>query len=69
MKYIIDRIEGKCAVCEAEDMSMVDIPLDALPPNVKAGTYIEYKDGFYSILDSDSNRTDRIKNLMDNLWN
>ena len=31
MKYIIDRFEGKWAVCEAEDGKMIDIEKSKLP--------------------------------------
>lgn len=63
MKWIIDRIEGNTAVCEAGDI-MLDIPLSALPDNVKENDVI--------CVDVDSDETkarkENINNLMDNLF-
>ena len=40
MKYIIDRVEGKIAVCEAEDRTMTNLPLSRLYPGAKEGDCI-----------------------------
>lgn len=69
MKYIIDRIEGEYAVCEAEDQVMVSIPLAQLQFEVKAGDRISLVDGIYSLVLPDDERKARIKALMDDLWN
>ena len=45
MKYIIDRFEGKWAVCEAEDGKMIDIEKSKLPKNARAGDVIVQENG------------------------
>ncbi len=63
MKWIIDRIEGETAVCEAGDI-MLDIPLSALPDNVKESDVI-----CVAVDCGETNaRKENIKNLMDNLF-
>ncbi len=37
MKVIIDRFEGKYAVCEKKNLEMIDIEIDKLPKEVKEG--------------------------------
>lgn len=41
MLVIIDRFEGKFAVCEIEDGSMVDMPRQILPIESKEGDVLE----------------------------
>lgn len=36
-RYIIDRIEGSLAVCEAEDKTMRNVPLADLPEGASEG--------------------------------
>ena len=63
MKWIIDRIEGDIAVCEADD-AMLNIPLCALPDNVKENDVISVD------IDSDETkaRKENINKLMNNLF-
>ena len=68
MKYIVDRIEGDFAVCEAEDQSMIDIALSELPANLKEGDNLAFTDGLYEIMQPDLDRKERINKLMDDLW-
>jgi hypothetical protein len=37
MLVTVDRFEGKFAVCEKEDRTMINISKDRLPPDVKEG--------------------------------
>jgi hypothetical protein len=68
MKLIVDRIEGSFAICEAEDMKMVDIPLKDLPASIKEGDRLAVTDGVYEIVAVDQDRKKRLKSLMDELW-
>ncbi len=68
MNYIVDRVEGGHAVCEAEDRSMVDIPLSELPIGIKEGDRINLCDGKYSLLLPEDDRKKRIRGLMNDLW-
>ena len=69
MRLIIDRFEGRYAVCEQEDRTMVNIEKSKLPKGTKEGDVL--------IMDGDSISLDReqtiqrksdVKNLMDELW-
>lgn len=68
MKYIVDRIEGAFAICEAEDQLMVDIPLCKLPVGIKEGTNLKYENGKYQITANDPNRKKHIQKMMNDLW-
>ena len=68
MKYIVDRIEGEYAVCEADDQSIVDFLLNELPANTKEGDHLVLENGVYKLIPADQERKDHIKNLMDDLW-
>ena len=68
MKYTVDRIEGDFVVCEAEDQTMVNIPLCDLPEGTKEGDHLLSTDGTYEIIPADPERKQRIKDLMDDLW-
>lgn len=65
MKYIVDRIEGEIAVCELPSGLFVDIPVEALPAEVKEGDTIEVKIVYG---DEEKERDERIKKLMDDLF-
>ncbi len=69
MKVIIDRIEGKYAVCEKEDLEMIDIEIEKLPKGVKEGDVLIIE-GENIQIDSEEteNRKEKIKKLMDDLW-
>ena len=64
MRYIIDRFEGEFAVCELEDMSMVNIPKKALPSDALEG------DSILVTIDSAETeaRKKKIGKLMDDLF-
>jgi hypothetical protein len=64
MKYTIDRFEGKYAVVELEDETMIDIPKCALPAGAKEGDIIS--------VEIDEGETEKrkqyINKLMDDVW-
>lgn len=49
MRYIVDRLEGRVAVCENELKEMSDIDRELLPPNVCAGDIVQEENGLYAI--------------------
>lgn len=64
MKVIIDRFEGNYAVVELPDMSTVDMPIELVPKEAEEGDVLIIE------IDADEtkNRKERIKKLMDDLW-
>jgi hypothetical protein len=64
MKLIIDRFEGEFAIVELEDRSTVDIPKKIIPKEAREGDVLIVK------IDTDetSKREERIKNLMNDLF-
>lgn len=41
MKFTIERIEDSCAVIELEDKSLIDLPLEIIPPEAKEGDILQ----------------------------
>lgn len=69
MKYIIDRIENGFAVCETEEMKIVNIPFDILPEEVKEGSVLLFEEGKYVLLaEEEKERRDRILSLQDDIF-
>ncbi|MNI88848.1 hypothetical protein D3C73_1461850 [compost metagenome] len=67
--YIVDRIEGRCAVCETEKKEMVDIELTSIFGIVKEGKVIlKREDGYYVDEEATIKRKDEIKKLMEGMW-
>lgn len=57
MEYLsVDRIENDTAVCEREDMSVVKLPLSALPQGTREGSVLKVENGVYSLDNSEKNR-------------
>lgn len=68
MKYIVDRIECGYAVCETENGSFSDIPLNELP-KVKAGDVLAEKNGRLTVDKSATEeRRKKIISLQNDLW-
>ncbi|MFA5523435.1 MAG: DUF3006 domain-containing protein [Tissierellales bacterium] len=69
MRLTVDRFEGEFVICEKEDGTMVDINRDLLPDEVKEGDVLLI-DGDVITVDKESTleRKERIKKLMDDLW-
>ena len=69
MKYIIDRIENGFAVCETEEMKIVNISLDILPEEVKEGSVLVFSNGHYALLtDEEEERRKHILSLQDDIF-
>lgn len=69
MKYVVDRIESDIAVCEDENLSIVNIPLSVLPKGAKEGSVILFNDGAYSLsLKDEEERRNKLFNLMEDLF-
>lgn len=67
--YIVDRIVEQWVVCELEDKSTVELPIEKFPPNIKVGDVVYFEEGRYYIdEDATKERTNQIKELMDDLW-
>lgn len=69
MKVIIDRFEGKYAVCEREDLEIINIERDKIPQEAKEGDVLIIQDDKITIYrDGTEQRRRRIEKLMDELW-
>lgn len=69
MKVIIDRFEGKYAVCEREDLEIINIERDKIPQEAKEGdVLIIQADKITIYRDGTEQRRRRIEKLMDELW-
>lgn len=68
MKYIVDRIESGYAVCQTENGSFSDIPLNELP-KVKSGDILIEKNGRI-VVDKSATEEKRKKiiSLQNDLW-
>mgnify|MGYP000990762675 CR=1 FL=1 len=69
MKIIIDRFEGEYAICETEDGEMINIKIVDLPNEAKEGDVLIFNGDIF-IIDNEAKekRKERIKKLMDDLW-
>ena len=66
---IVDRFEGRFAVCEQEDGTMVDVDVKLLPEETKEGDVLRVENGVYAIdADATLERTKHIRQLMGELW-
>lgn len=69
MKVIIDRFEGKYAVCEKENRTMVNIEASSLPKGVKEGDVLDVKCGKIKLNEAETQRRNKeIKELTRDLW-
>lgn len=70
MDVIVDRFEGKYAVCEKEDKTMINIEKLKLPVGVKEGDVLIIKSSGISInLKATLDRKIGIKKMMKDIWN
>lgn len=69
MRIIIDRFEGKYAVCQFEDGIMMNVPLPLLPKGAKEGDVVCI-DNDSIMVDEESTQAlkSEIKKLMDKLF-
>lgn len=67
--YIVDRIEEEYVVLEQEDKTTKDEELKKFPAGIQAGDVVYLKNGHYLIdEEATKERTEKIKILMDELW-
>ncbi|MCM1115177.1 MAG: DUF3006 domain-containing protein [Clostridium sp.] len=64
MTWIVDRIENGIAVCEIADGKTIDVPVTALPADIKEGDVITLS---YNAEEA-AKRKERINNLMNRLF-
>lgn len=70
MKVIIDRFEGKFAVCEKEDRKMIDIDKSKIPLTAKEGdVLIITNDNITIDVEETYNRKKEIDELTKDMWN
>lgn len=68
-EYIVDRFEEQYAVLEDCNKQMYDVERSELPDNVKVGdVVIMTADGYRIDPEKTESRTNKIKTLMDSLW-
>lgn len=69
MKVIIDRFEGKFAVCEKEDRTMLNIEKSKIPKDSKEGDVLNIVSGEISIdIEETNKRKKEIGELIKDLW-
>jgi len=69
MQVIIDRFEGSFAVCEDENRKTINIERAKLPKEAKEGSVLIIQGDNIEIDHIETeNRKDRIKKMMDSLW-
>lgn len=67
MKLVIDRFEGKYAVCLQED-KVINIPRYKVPINAKDGDCLVMEDGFFVVQNEETDdKRYNVKKLMDDL--
>ncbi|MFD2210837.1 DUF3006 domain-containing protein [Virgibacillus halophilus] len=69
MRYTIDQLEEKLAVCEDDDGNTVNISKSKLPKKAKVGDVLQLSDGRYTIdKKTTKQRREEIEALMDEIW-
>ena len=69
MKVTIDRFEGQYAICEKENLDMINIKRDKLPIEAKEGDILIIEGETIKIDNKETQkRKKRIEKLMDDLW-
>ncbi|MFA9378196.1 MAG: DUF3006 domain-containing protein [Lachnotalea sp.] len=67
MKLVIDRFEGKYAVCMQED-SIINIPRYKVPINAKDGDCLVMENGFFVVQkEVTEDKRYKVKKIMDDL--
>ena len=68
-KFTVDRIENEKAVFECENGDCVALELKSLPKNIKEGDVLCFEENSYFFdKDETEKRRQKIKNLMDSLF-
>lgn len=69
MRVIIDRFEGEFAICEKENLEMIDILKESIPKESKEGDVLIIKGDKITLdLKETEKRRKRIEELVKNLW-
>jgi len=69
LRVIIDRFEGKYAVCEKDDRTTINIEISKLPDGAKEGDVIVLgKEKIFIDQSATEERKNRLKKVMDELW-
>ena len=69
LRVIIDRFEGKYAICEKDDRTTINIEITKLHAGAKEGDIVVLGDERISIDTSAiQERKNRLKKIMDELW-
>lgn len=69
MRYIIDRIEGRIAICEeSKTNKMIKIDVSLLPDGIHDGAVLDYNDGKYTLnIEEEKSLREKISNRLNNL--
>jgi hypothetical protein len=68
-KYIIDRVEGNCAIVESENGSMNKIPIENIKGDFKEGDILINKEEYFEIDRSLTlNRKKQVYSNTKNMW-
>ena len=69
MKITVDRIEGDFAVCELENMSFVNIPLNELPEGIREGNVLLVENNTYAIdIETEKERKKKLFALQNSIF-
>lgn len=69
MQVAIDRFEGKYAVCEKDDRTMINIEIKNIPDGAKEGDVLNIEDSNITInVKETARRKAEIEELSRNLW-
>jgi len=69
MKIVIDRFEGDIAVCEKEDVTMIDIKRTNLPKDAKEGDVLDICGDVIVIdIEETKKRREKIQAITKDLW-
>lgn len=70
MRVVIDRFEGKYAVCEKDDGSFENIKKDIIPIEAKEGDVLDINGDMIiiNVLETKKKKSD-IEKLVEDLWN
>ena len=71
MRVIIDRFEGKFAICEKEDRKMIRIEKAKMPSEVQEGDVLNITENNIIVMDKEETmrRKKEIEDLTNDLWN
>lgn len=69
MKVVIDRFEGRFAVCEKDDRTMMNIEKSKIPAKAAEGDVLDIEEGTVTLdVEETARRKKEIEKLADDLW-